>query len=92
MTVYVDELRKYPYAKIAFFRQGACHMTADSHEELVAFAVGMGLKASWIQKEGTLLEHFDLTSSRRTVALARGAVFRPAREWAAQLRLKREQE
>lgn len=80
MTVYVDELRKYPHA-LPFFREGACHMSADTQLELIEFALSIGLKPAWIQRPGTPYEHFDLTVSKRKLALAKGAVFRPVKDW-----------
>lgn len=46
------------------------HLVADSHDELVAFAVSVGCRPSWIQKEGTPYEHFDLTGRCLSLALA----------------------
>lgn len=77
MTVYVDELRQWP-TKIACFRAGSCHLTADTLEELHEFAGRIGLRRAWFQ-DGRV-PHYDLTPSRREHALAAGARFVPARQ------------
>ncbi len=48
------------------FRAGKsfAHMTADTEEELVAFAVKMGMKREWLQEAGTYRFHFDITPRR----------------------------
>lgn len=43
MTVRVDELVVYPNAW-GPFRAGSCHLTADTEEELHAFAAKLGMK------------------------------------------------
>lgn len=76
MTVYVDDA--YIPARV---RSGGlthdsrwCHMTADTTDELVAFAVSLGLKARYIQYPGTWKEHFDVTAPKRALAVQKGAV------------------
>ena len=76
MSVYVDNA--YIVAKV---RSGSlthesrwCHMTADTTEELVAFAVSLGLQAKYIQYRGTWKEHFDVTEPKRRLAVAKGAI------------------
>lgn len=56
-----------------------CHLMSDlpgaqGTRELIAFAVSIGLRPSWIQKKGTPLEHFDLTTGVRWKAVRAGAV------------------
>lgn len=76
MTVYVDDA--FIPAKVHSGRlthdSRWCHLTADSTEELVAFATGIGLQAKYIQYPGTWKEHFDVTESKRRLAVAKGAV------------------
>jgi uncharacterized protein DUF4031 len=60
------------------------HMTADTKEELIAFAERIGLKAAWFQTckrsarcrppERCVHWHFDVTEGKRLQALAAGAV------------------
>ena len=71
MSVYVDPLfdtegwsENWPYPQ-------ACHMMADSYEELIEFALKLKLKVSWIQC--TSLLHFDLTKNKRFHAIKLGA-------------------
>lgn len=90
MAVYVDELRVYPNAW-GPFRGGSCHLTADTIEELHSFAQSIGLRREWYQHHRRL-PHYDLTRSRRDLALARGAVFIPAREQIKRRRKEREKQ
>ena len=69
--IYVDELtvcirsKKWPYRQ-------ACHLMADSEEELHYFAGRMGLFRSWFQRGS--LPHYDLTKNMRLLAVKLGAV------------------
>ncbi len=55
MAVYVDNLRDYGW------RHGpSCHLIADSIDELVEFAVSIGLRPEWFQPKSS--PHFDLTA------------------------------
>ena len=67
MAVYVDNLRDYGW------RHGpSCHLIADSVEELIEFAVAMGMREEWFQAKST--PHFDLTAEGREAAVERGAI------------------
>lgn len=85
MTVYVD------YAGIpATVPNGSrthtskwCHLMADSSDELHAFAAGIGLRRAWVQAAGTAREHYDVTVTKRRLAVAAGAVEITWREAAA---------
>lgn len=79
MTVYVDELQRYP-TKIRCFVAGSCHLMADTVDELHELAQRIGLRREWFQPLSS--PHYDLTASKREKALAAGAVFVPAREQA----------
>ena len=71
MGVYVDQLFKTPKSTQWPYQQ-ACHLVADTLEELHDFAVNkLGMRRSWFQ-DGRLA-HYDLTANMRKKALARGA-------------------
>lgn len=65
--VYVDPAR-HPYRGMLM-----CHMMADTTEELLDMADRIGVQRKWIQKEGTVYEHFDIAKSKRALAVAAGA-------------------
>lgn len=72
MSVYVD----VPMWK---FKHGGrrmimCHMTADSHDELIAMADKIGVQRKWIQYRGTWKEHFDVCKTKRALAVKYGAI------------------
>lgn len=72
MAVYVDNLRMA--ATVGRLRANWSHLTADTTEELVEFAARLGLKPSWIQNPGHVWkEHFDVTDSKRELAIRLGA-------------------
>jgi hypothetical protein len=84
MGVYVDEVREYPehMIKEAARRFGNkwSHMTADTEAELHEMARKIGLRREWCsdhtQPDSRTL-HYDLIPSKRRLALANGAQFRP---------------
>lgn len=79
MAVYVDKLTDYGW------RHGpSCHLIADSVEELIEFAVSIGLRAEWYQPKSS--PHFDLTEEGREVAVQRGAIELDNRSLVAKLR------
>lgn len=69
MSVYIDKLFKYKNSKW-------CHMWADSETELHEFAQLIGLRREWAQfHQGAVnLPHYDLTPTKRTLALEMGAI------------------
>lgn len=67
MSVYVDDMRA------SFGRMIMCHMLADSHEELLAMATTIGLQLRWLQHAGTPREHFDISLTKRALAVQYGA-------------------
>jgi hypothetical protein len=72
MAVYVDEL--FDTEKTPQWRYvKACHLTADTLEELHAFAKMMGMKRQWFQ-DHPRHPHYDLTISKRKEAVKLGAV------------------
>ena len=79
MAVYVDSLRDYGW------RHGpSCHLIADSVDELMEFAVRMGLKREWFQAKST--PHFDLTAEGRELAVQHGAIELGQRQLVAKIR------
>jgi len=85
MGVYVDEPIYQRYG------MRWCHLTADSGEELHAFAARLGLRRSRFQtKPGRpWVDHYDLTEETRREAVALGAVEVTIKEMGAQLARKR---
>ncbi len=79
MTVYVDQLS--PTVRTRYWRyREACHLVADSQEELHVFARRLRLKRQWYQDHGKY-PHYDLTASRRRVAVRLGAQETTTRAW-----------
>jgi hypothetical protein len=79
VSVYVDNLRDYGW------RHGpSCHLIADSVEELIEFAVSIGLRPEWFQSKST--PHFDLTAEGRALAVHNGAIELDKRDLIRKLR------
>ena len=77
MSVYVDPLMTS--LKSAKWRHSkACHLFADTLEELHAFAAKLGLRLEWFQCRPSLMQipfaHYDLTATRRIAAVHNGAI------------------
>ena len=70
MSVYVDALR-WRGMTIRGRDVKSCHLTADSLEELKAFAEKIGITSDWIHHGSR--PHFDLVSRFRGAAIANGA-------------------
>lgn len=68
MTVYVDDMAA------PFLRMIMCHMAADTSDELLEMADKIGLDRRWIQRPGTIYEHFDVAKGKRAEAVKLGAV------------------
>jgi hypothetical protein len=79
MPVYVDPAMNYG-GSATFKWKTSCHMWADTEEELLLLAAKIGLKPNWIQRPKTKpgaerpFVHFDLTESKRDIAVAKGAI------------------
>lgn len=72
MTIYVDPLMSHGWNLRGHAVQN-CHLFTDGTlDELHNFAAQIGMKRSWFQPHST--PHYDLTPSRRKVAVALGAV------------------
>jgi len=79
MAVYIDNLRDYGW------RHGpSCHLIADSLEELIEFAVRLGMKKEWFQPKSS--PHFDLNAEGRKTAVENGAIELSQRDFVAKLR------
>jgi hypothetical protein len=74
MTVYVDELRDYSEIARAKGLPAThwAHLTADTREELHAFAARLGLRRAWFQDD-KVLWHYDITPGKRVQAVHLGA-------------------
>jgi len=68
MPVYVDN------EKNVFGRMKMCHMVADTLDELHVMAKKIGMKRSWFQKSRSGMPHYDLSQSKRSLAILLGAV------------------
>ena len=80
--IMVDELRRPPRRSASAFCGGHCHLTTDGAiGELHSFAARLGLKRDWFQPH-PVHPHYDLSASKREVAVKLGATFVPAREQA----------
>lgn len=85
MTVYVDNMAA-EYRSMTM-----CHMLADSTEELLEMADKIGVNKKWLQKKGTLHEHFDICLSKRKLAVQAGAKEITLRQTGELVHRKREQ-
>lgn len=90
MTVFVDSLAEWGW-KMRGRTVPSCHMFTDSAdvEELHAFAVRIGMRREWFQPH-RVAPHYDLTESRRDLALVLGAVSVERREASLIWRARRE--
>lgn len=78
MTVYVDQARN-PLGRMIM-----CHMVSDNISELFEMAQRIGMQARWFQPRS--FPHFDVSVSRRTLALQYGAQVMSRREIALFMR------
>lgn len=85
MTVYVDDMR-LP-ARVGRLDGRWSHLTADTAEELHAFAERLGLKRAWYQERSRPgASHYDVTDGKREEAIRLGAVPETMEEGAARRR------
>lgn len=82
MTVWIDDMYLYPLGR--FGRMKMSHMIADTEEELHQMADQIGLSRRWYQGD-----HYDVSMSLRTKAIACGAKAITLRELSAMVRDKR---
>lgn len=81
MAIYVDDLVTWggDNAPYCFRNKPSCHMYADDLEELHKMAIKIGLKKEWFQNHPHL-KHYDLTPSKRELAIKHGAISHDRRE------------
>lgn len=76
MACYVDDM------KAPFGRMVMCHCWADTREELFAMVDKIGVARKWFQRPDSAgvpgmsasWEHFDISMSKRALAVAAGAI------------------
>lgn len=85
MTVYVDDM--YLYMTGRFGRMKMSHMIADTEDELHAMADKIGVARKWYQGD-----HYDISISKREIAIANGAEIITWREASARVIAKRRAE
>lgn len=72
MAVYVDDMHLTPMGR--YGRMKMCHMIADTVEELHAMADKIGVERRWYQgPPKTINPHYDISMSKRALAVAAGA-------------------
>lgn len=72
MTVYVDDMWRYPMGEYRGMRMS--HMVADTEQELHEMADAIGVARKWYQGD-----HYDVSMTKRDEAIRRGAVPIPLR-------------
>lgn len=89
MSVYVDPLMHWGGSR-RFHWEHSCHMWADSMDELLEFAVRLGVDRAWFHgrrnRGMARLPHFDLNAAVRTQAVSLGAIELTRREAVASWR------
>ena len=82
--LYVDHHRA------PFGRMKMSHLMADTKEELLRAAGALGLERRWLQNEDQPTEHFDVSESKRKLAMDRlGALPVTSRQLVEVVRRKR---
>lgn len=92
MSVYVDDA--FDQLPVPAKWSGGGHLQADSLDELHAFAVSIGLRREWFQTRPGRpdCDHYDLTASKRTLAIERGAIAEVAEEGVTRRRRIRQEQ
>ncbi len=72
MSIYVDRLMNHGW-RLRGRSVQSCHLLADTRGELDDMAVRIGLRRDWRQRSTSGVFHYDLTASRRRLAVALGA-------------------
>jgi len=65
--VYVDNF------EASYGRMKMCHMIADTRTELLEMCDKIGVKRGWIQDFDDKREHFDISKSKKKLAIEYGA-------------------
>lgn len=78
MAAYVDDMRAN-FQALPNRKYVMCHLMAESIPELMQFARKIGLKEEWFQGDG-IYPHFDVSLSKRKLAVENGAIEVTARE------------
>lgn len=87
--VYVDKIFSTAYRNTPrCIRNGACHMWADTSDELFSMARRIGLKLEWLQDYKGGFQHFDLTPRKRIAALSAGAAEKDLKEYLRELKIE----
>lgn len=68
MVVFVDDM------EASYGRMIMCHMIADSDEELLEMVGKIGVNSKWHQNPGDPNSHFDISKSKRKLAVKNGAI------------------
>ena len=68
MSVYVDNM-KAKYGTMIM-----CHMLADTEEELHEMAAKIGINKKWHQYPGTYKSHYDISLTKKDLAIKNGAI------------------
>ena len=89
MMVFVDALM-FTLPNTKWRWRTGCHLLADTEDELHAMAVAIGLKREWFQSHSHL-PHYDLTASKRRLALEHGAKEASRIEVVRRMRARREE-
>lgn len=65
--VYVDNMA------VGFGRMIMCHCIADTQQELFDMMDKIGVKRKWVQDYNSPREHFDISLSKKKIAISFGA-------------------
>ena len=84
MAVYVDDMWRFPMGR--YGRMKMSHMAAGTTEELLEMADCIDLSRRWLQDEGLWSEHFDISMSKRRLAVKNGAIEVTMRELVSTMR------
>lgn len=85
MPCWIDDMYKYPLGR--FGRMRMSHLIADTEEELLEMVDKIGVDRKWIQhqKLGKGHVHFDISMTKRALAIEHGAIPITLRELSAKM-------